>query len=249
MSLPVDLRNRGILLLNQQCWVWGRDILRPEGNLLIEYGFDKTKPPKGIEGSTQYTFKMASGTIIRLWGFGMFYGRTRGIHLNRYEFEPRVARITNDLWRADRLGPMVPLRRYSGLRPILLWIASYEEWVLTRYGRTYRKQCLIGWKKKNVNPGSVSQQWAELADDIHLWWDHEGSHQRRTGILARFDSTHIKTAVTPLSTRGLPIVRTRLRGTWKSQNSGAVDDDDENANTLGESPRKGIQYSPRGQQN
>ena len=186
MSLPADLRRRGMVLLNQQCWAWGRDILRPEGNLLLKYGFQKTKPPKGVEGSTQYSFRMPSGTGIRLWGFGVFYGRTRGIYLNRYEFEPRVARIANDLWCADGLGLTPPLRRYSGLRSVLLWIASYEEWVLTTYGRTYRKQCLSGWKKKSVSPDFVPQQWVELADDVCLSWNDEGSHPRRANVMARF---------------------------------------------------------------
>ena len=28
-AIPKDLRRKGIQLLNQQCWNWGRDVLRP----------------------------------------------------------------------------------------------------------------------------------------------------------------------------------------------------------------------------
>lgn len=36
---------RAISLLSQQAWCWGRDVIRPEGNWLVEIGFDRVEPP------------------------------------------------------------------------------------------------------------------------------------------------------------------------------------------------------------
>lgn len=73
--IPISgaLQRQGQELLHQQCWNWGRDIVRPEGNLLLEAGFVKQRPPEGIAGSTRYALRLADGGCWMLWGFGFFY--------------------------------------------------------------------------------------------------------------------------------------------------------------------------------
>ena len=39
----------GVALLSQQIWCWGRDILRAQGNWLIEQGFEVIKAPEELE--------------------------------------------------------------------------------------------------------------------------------------------------------------------------------------------------------
>ena len=85
MAMPVDviglssgrdsLIKHAVGLLSQQIWCWGRDILRPEGNWLIEIGFDRMEPPKDHTDCTSvYTRQLATERRIVLRGFGVFYG-------------------------------------------------------------------------------------------------------------------------------------------------------------------------------
>lgn len=58
--LPGRIQRRGQHLLSQQCWLWGRDIKRTDGNLLMTFGFERLRPPEGISGSTQYILHISS---------------------------------------------------------------------------------------------------------------------------------------------------------------------------------------------
>ena len=51
-------RRKGQEVLDRQCWNWGRDIVRPEGNLLLEAGFLKRRPHEGEAGSSCYTLTL-----------------------------------------------------------------------------------------------------------------------------------------------------------------------------------------------
>lgn len=70
---PERLVSQGTKLLTQQCWYWGCDVRRAEGNLLLERGFTRTRPPAGAEGSTAYALEPALGAQLTLWSFGFFY--------------------------------------------------------------------------------------------------------------------------------------------------------------------------------
>ena len=48
------VRRLGQSLLTQQCWCWGRDVTRPDGNLLLQYGFTRHRPPGQERGATTY---------------------------------------------------------------------------------------------------------------------------------------------------------------------------------------------------
>jgi hypothetical protein len=72
--LPEPVRRHGAELLHLQCWLWGCDIRRAGGNLLLEYGFSRQRPPSGAVGSSAYLMALESGTHVVLWGFGAFYG-------------------------------------------------------------------------------------------------------------------------------------------------------------------------------
>ena len=73
-AFPEDGLARGVDLLSQQIWCWGRDILRPEGNVLLEQGFERLiAPPDKANKKNIYALSPASGRTVILRGFGIVY--------------------------------------------------------------------------------------------------------------------------------------------------------------------------------
>lgn len=170
-------RRKGQELLDRQCWNWGRDIERPEGNLLIEAGFLRRRPPAGETGSSCYTLALPDGDSLKLWGFGFLYGTPRkgGVFLNRFQFRPvwlPSERVQKPIWTPDMLpagqtppSPRVPVDlTVAAIRRI----AEYEEWALARCGLEYRRTVLRQWKRpsKRLPPQALPQAWRALADAI-----------------------------------------------------------------------------------
>ena len=61
-------------LLSQQIWCWGRDILRPEGNWLLEMGFQRLEPPTDDrKTSSVYCLEIPNNRRVVLRGYGVFY--------------------------------------------------------------------------------------------------------------------------------------------------------------------------------
>ena len=171
-------RRKGKKLLDRQCWIWGRDIERSEGNLLLEAGFLRRRPPEGEAGSSCYTLALPAGDSLMLWGFGLMYGTSRkgGIYLNRYQFLPvwlPSETVQKPIWRPDTIppaqtppSPRVPVDlTVAAIRRI----ADYEEWALARCGLEYRRDVLRQWPKRSseqVPPQVLPQAWRSLADAI-----------------------------------------------------------------------------------
>ena len=168
------LRRQGQKLLHQQCWNWGRDIVRSEGNLLLEAGFVKQRPPDGESGSTRYTLALAGGGSLMLWGFGLYYGTAQqgGVYLSRYQFQPQWlpwAAAERPIWKPD----MIPVAQTppSPRIPVELTIAAarriadYEEWALALCGLEYRCGVLRQWKQaaKALPPQGLPPAWRALA--------------------------------------------------------------------------------------
>ena len=64
----------GVDLLSQQIWCWGRDILRAQGNWLIEQGFEVIKAPADLERVKNiYSLKISKEQHIMLRGFGIIF--------------------------------------------------------------------------------------------------------------------------------------------------------------------------------
>ena len=170
-------RRKGQELLDRQCWNWGRDIVRPEGNLLLEAGFLKRRPPEGRVGSSCYTLALPDGDRLMLWGFGLLYGTLRkgGVYLNRYQFRPvwlLSEAVQEPIWKPDSIptaqtppSPRVPVDlTVAAIRRI----ADYEEWVLARCGLEYRRAVLRQRKRpsKRLPPQTLPQAWRALAAAI-----------------------------------------------------------------------------------
>ena len=170
-------RRKGQELLDRQCWNWGRDIVRPEGNLLLEAGFLKRRPPDGEAGSSCYALALPDGDSLMLWGFGLLYGtpRTGCVYLNRYQFRPvwlPSETVQEPIWKPDAIptaqmppSPHVPVDlTVAAIRRI----ADYEEWALARCGLEYRRAVLRQRKRpsKRLPPQTLPQAWRALADAI-----------------------------------------------------------------------------------
>lgn len=175
--IPTEVRRRGRILMNQQCWLWGQDIRRPEGNALIAHGFARTKPPEGLRGSNTYLLQRPGGATILLWAFGFFYhlADQGGVYIPRFAATPRLARfdgLPGEVWSATQLGECRPPRgtwQWARARqlfvPALRWLAEYERWVRAERGLDYRRACVRSWKHAQTPAETLDAQWEALADD------------------------------------------------------------------------------------
>lgn len=132
--------------------------MRPEGNWLLELGFDRIKPPDELEEcASVYSLQLpGQGTVI-LRGFGVFYGDAiRGvIFMPRYEFQPRFAAnavlLERPPWTPGEIPDLeLPTRHQrstcaSLTLELLDWIRSYEVVTNERLGIGYRRDTLQDW--------------------------------------------------------------------------------------------------------
>lgn len=168
---------RGAELMHQQCWCWGQDVRRPEGNLLLEYGFERSRPPEGVSGSSRYTLHR-DGANLALWGFGAGYAveGCGGIYVNRYCFVPRwlADRAALDpVWRAEQMASLRrpftrrEIRRSRRLlRSLIRWIATYERWVESACGPHYRARTLASWHRTSIPAACLALEWELLARHV-----------------------------------------------------------------------------------
>ena len=170
-------RHKGQELLHRQCWNWGRDIVRPDGNLLLEAGFVKRRPPDGEAGSSCYTLAFPGSERLMLWGFGLLYGtpRTGRIFLNRYQFRPRwlpLETVQEPIWNPAMVPaaqpPPSPRVAVDLTVAALRRIADYEEWALARCGLEYRRAIMPDEDRpsERLPPQTLPAAWRALADAI-----------------------------------------------------------------------------------
>jgi len=164
-QLPYHLLREGSRLLHQQCWVWGQDIKCPSGNLLLDYGFQRQRPPEGISGSSQYTLTVPGELYVRLWGFGVYYGGDVGIFLNRYSFVPRRTSLS-DCWQAGNMQGLPRAKDLCLMPGLLRWIAAYEEWIKKRTSAQYRLRRAASFKSRKTAGQHSPAAWLHMADRV-----------------------------------------------------------------------------------
>lgn len=176
--LECDSIRRAVGLLSQQTWCWGRDILRPEGNWLLEIGFDRIEPPADRkECCSVYSLKLPRGRCVVLRGFGVFYGdhQRGGVFLPRREFRPRYttcATLKRPPWSDADLPKLSPPTRSQRTACVSLtldlidWIRSYELTIVERLGIEYRRSTLLEWDngERPIFPAEqMAAAWRELS--------------------------------------------------------------------------------------
>ena len=168
-------------LLSQQLWCWGQDILRPQGNWLIELGFNRMPPPiERQDCASVYSLPLSAGKRIVLRGFGLFFGDDAkgGVFLERYAFQPQFtnqSRLTFDSWSCQDIPA---LRRPEGsdrsvcrlmMMELIDWIIGYEMLVMVRLGMDYRRETLLSWNNGRrwfLPAEQMMSQWRKLSIDI-----------------------------------------------------------------------------------
>ena len=180
LYLPRPARRLGQQLLAQQCWCWGQDVRHPEGNLLLQYGFERQRPPHEQSGATTYILRAMPDHCVALWGFGFWYGQIgRGaIFIGRFAFEPRFSTHTKPplpVWMPSQLSELsAPAstceRRLARelLQKALCWIAGYESWCIQQTDLEYRRRCLEAWAQPYLPPEQVATAWKNLAHGLSL---------------------------------------------------------------------------------
>ncbi|MEM8857928.1 MAG: hypothetical protein AAGD96_06385 [Chloroflexota bacterium] len=152
LNYPADYTKQLKPLLHQQMWLFGQDILCPDGNLLYQYNF--THNPALEQGSSMYSCSNEGGQIV-LWGWGVWFGRPElgAVFVNRYKALPcftAVPTLSETIHRQAGL-PHLTHRVTSETQAqamcqlwieLLEWLAAYESWVLERYGVAWRQAAL-----------------------------------------------------------------------------------------------------------
>lgn len=179
-------------LLSQQVWCWGRDIMRPEGNWLLEVGFERIEPPiDRMECSSVYKLELPHGRCVVLRGFGVFYGDPDqgGVFLPRYEFQPRYtkqAKLGRPPWTKEDLPrlrrPAQSQRRACAalVSDLIDWIWRYEAHIIDQLGAEYRRATLTQWDNGSrpvVPAENITTAWRELSFRIASSFN---SFQRRS---------------------------------------------------------------------
>lgn len=161
-------------LLHQQCWLWGCDVRRREGNLLVGYGVHRIPPPAGTVGTSAYRARIDDETSLSLWGFGVALVPSRGdaLFLERYTPCPQAVAVADTLartWHVQQLPARTPHdapQAWWRLLCVFDWMAAYEHWVMQTAGPQWRQRCLHGWEPAVTRASGTSRAWLDLAAQI-----------------------------------------------------------------------------------
>jgi hypothetical protein len=179
IRLPGDTRRLAARLLAQQFWLFGCDIRRAEGNLLLELGFEKHRPPKGSRvTASRYTQLLPDERAVVLWGFGMYWRDPvlGGLYLSRSAFNPQTRAATalpGDAWDPEHIeGLTLPRtaleidRCRLLLGDVLRWIRDYERAIATLAGTAYRDRAVETWKRPCGPAADLPVQWQAILDAV-----------------------------------------------------------------------------------
>lgn len=175
--LSANLRRRAVTLFDQQLWCWGRDIARPEGNLLVGLGMCRYRAAEPGRDRTAYTGSVAGEGVVWLWGFGLVYclPDMGGVFLRRSGFDPvLVAEPQRPAHAPEQLGPLVrpttAQQRATAaelVQATAMWMARYEHWVAETFGIAYREATLaVRDKPPAVSAKEMARTWEHIAKKV-----------------------------------------------------------------------------------
>ncbi len=178
LHVPSKMRSTISALLDQQFWLLGCDVRYFGGNLLLEMGFERLRPPADWKAATQYSLPLPAQGCLRLWGFGLWHSPkgSAGVLVRRSEFAPRLCTLTQPIWKLEDLPSLrMPVtveevhQVWSGLIFMWDWFASYERWVVQRCGVDYRREAWLQWNKKRIGePDRLADCWRQAAEETRL---------------------------------------------------------------------------------
>jgi hypothetical protein len=170
--LPRELLVEGERLFDVSMWCLGKDVLCPEGNLLVRRGLVRRARPEGVEGQSAYAADLPGSERLVMWGFGVLCECGQAVFVPRDGFLPRLldAAPARPAFRAEELGPWrepVTEEEQRGARAVLVslaeWLAGHEEWVAREVGHTWRRGCLEARRKASpVAAEALASAWRQL---------------------------------------------------------------------------------------
>jgi len=157
--------------IHQQMYFWGQDVVRPEGNFLIESGFERL-PTKGLKGTSRYVLEWQGGHIELYGACAGWYGRGGGFVYVR-------PRHRCSIWLSDQHTPIPGAWQdelidksatrdelYHASLPFIDWLLSYEKTVIDRFGPDYREANHASYQKvpkaKAWIKPSLALKWFQL---------------------------------------------------------------------------------------
>lgn len=166
-GVPVDVL-ADAQLMDAQCWLWGQDIRRPDGNLLIEYGLRRDRWEGG--GHATYYWQERHNVSVLLWSGGILVADTEAtIAIPRHGFEVRrwprrgLANTFPDPRSDDGGGSDLTAEAQEVARGYR-WIAEYEAWVDRHTAGRWRLTCAEQWS-------AVEHEAARLAAEVGVSYD------------------------------------------------------------------------------
>lgn len=167
-------RERALLnsLMDQQLWCWGRDIEHPAGNLLLDYGFTRVRPPEGQKACSQYSLALGDARTLRLWGYGIaLVTQIDCCYFSRAAFSPALLKgvLPAAIFSTDDLPPlkyslnMAEKQRCHGyFAAVLHEITAYESWLEERIDAQYRESILSHRKHGIARHRETVHEWAAM---------------------------------------------------------------------------------------
>lgn len=182
-ALPTTSRLGGLLRdltagLKQQMFFWGKDVVHPDGNLLVRQGFTKS-PSAGLQGTSCYGLDWQGGRIElhgacagwypRDGGEGFIFIRPLG---KCHVWLGGSAPVPGE-WPAGLIAPTDFEKLHACAAPFLDWWLQSEAWIDELLGGSYRTNCFRHFKKlpksKPWLPPADALRWvAQLRDDPRL---------------------------------------------------------------------------------
>ena len=138
--------------IQQHMYFWGSDVVQPEGNFLIEQGFERS-PSKGVKGTSCYRLPWQNGHIELYGSCAGWYGHGNGFTFIRPKkrcyiwLSEEITPIPGD-WQDELILKGAPTEElYKASLPFLDWLIFYETSVLDHFGSVYRTQNYIDYQK------------------------------------------------------------------------------------------------------
>ena len=153
--------------LAQQMVFWGRDVMHPDGNALVRFGFSRN-PSTGLQGTSCYAMPWEEG-IIELHGAvaswvshsdcpGCIFCRRRRTILVWNQNDAPIP--------GEEAGEAAPSEiRWKAFQPFLRWLIAYENWSHQTLGAGWRA---ANWKALRRLP--AGKPWLQPPAALR-WWN------------------------------------------------------------------------------
>lgn len=130
--------------MRQQMFYWGRDVVHPDGNLFLKFGFAK-QPCERVSASSLYRLPWQGGTIELHGSQAGWFGPDGGFVYLRpvgrcYHWLAECPPVPGAVDQAC-LDAADPEMAHRLAVPFLDWWLSFEKQVVDRHGASYRRSC------------------------------------------------------------------------------------------------------------